>query len=100
VTAPCCLDCIASAALITAAALRQQTVLQLCDKIYDENSYIAWNSDLLQIYDLDTVVPAMNELRIGMIGCGGIAEVHVERLKALEDAQLVGFADIVEEKAR
>jgi len=42
----------------------------------------------------------MNGLRIGMIGCGGIAEVHVERLKTLEAAQLVGFADIVEEKAR
>ena len=35
-----------------------------------------------------------------MIGCGGIAEVHVERLKTLEEAQLVGFADIAEEKAR
>jgi len=42
----------------------------------------------------------MNKLKIGMIGCGGIAGVHVERLKTLEDAQLVAFADIAEEKAK
>jgi len=42
----------------------------------------------------------MEKLRVGMIGCGGIAGVHVERLKTLEDAQLVAFADIVEDKAR
>jgi len=41
----------------------------------------------------------MGKLKIGLIGCGGIAGVHAERLKTLEDAQLVAFADIVEEKA-
>jgi len=35
-----------------------------------------------------------------MIGCGVIAGIHAERLKTLEEAQLVAFADIVEERAK
>jgi len=41
----------------------------------------------------------LDNLRIGMIGCGGIAKVHVERLSRLNEVQLAAFADIVNEKA-
>ena len=34
-----------------------------------------------------------------MIGCGGIARVHGERLSKLDEVQLAAFADIVSEKA-
>jgi predicted dehydrogenase len=42
----------------------------------------------------------MKKLRIGMIGCGGIAGVHAERLKTLPEAKMVAFADVVENNAR
>jgi len=42
----------------------------------------------------------MDRLRVGTVGCGGIAKVHAERLKSLEEAELVAFADVVEEKAK
>lgn len=42
----------------------------------------------------------MKRLKVGMIGCGGIAKVHVERLKALQEVQMVAYADIAEEKAK
>ncbi len=38
-------------------------------------------------------------LRVGMIGCGGIAEAHLNTLKGLEDANLVAFQDIDGAKA-
>ena len=41
----------------------------------------------------------MRKLKIGMIGCGGIAGTHAERLKSLEEVEMVAFADIVKEKA-
>ena len=41
----------------------------------------------------------MRKLKIGMIGCGGIARIHAERLRTLEDVQLIAFADVVKEKA-
>jgi predicted dehydrogenase len=42
----------------------------------------------------------MKKLRIGMIGCGGIAGVHAERLKTLPEAKMVAFADIIENNAK
>lgn len=42
----------------------------------------------------------MSEMRIGVIGCGGIAATHMKRLSTLKAVRLVAFADIVEEKAR
>jgi len=41
----------------------------------------------------------LSKLRVGMIGCGGIARVHGERLSRLNEVQLAAFADIVSEKA-
>jgi len=41
----------------------------------------------------------MRRLKIGMIGCGGIARAHAERLKSLEEVSIVAFADIIREKA-
>jgi len=39
-------------------------------------------------------------VKIGFIGCGGIAGAHLERLSKIEGVQFAGFCDIVEEKAR
>ena len=41
----------------------------------------------------------MKPLRTAIIGCGGIANAHAERLAGLEDVQLVGFCDRVAERA-
>ncbi len=41
----------------------------------------------------------MSRLKIGIIGCGGIAGTHAERLKALEEVEMIAFADIIKEKA-
>ena len=46
------------------------------------------------------VISIMNKLKIGMIGCGGIAGTHAERLKTLNEVQLTAFADTAEEKAK
>ncbi|MBS7656473.1 MAG: Gfo/Idh/MocA family oxidoreductase [Candidatus Bathyarchaeia archaeon] len=42
----------------------------------------------------------MKKLKIGIIGCGGIAGVHAERLKTLPEVELTAFADIVEANAK
>jgi len=39
-------------------------------------------------------------VRIGFIGCGGIANAHMSSLATLKDAEMVAFYDIVEEKAK
>jgi len=39
-------------------------------------------------------------LGIGLIGCGGIANAHMQVLSNISEVQLVSFCDIVEEKAR
>ncbi|NHV98929.1 MAG: Gfo/Idh/MocA family oxidoreductase [Thaumarchaeota archaeon] len=39
-------------------------------------------------------------LRIGLIGCGGIANAHMQVLSNMNEVQLVSFCDIVEDKAR
>ncbi|MBO3803215.1 MAG: Gfo/Idh/MocA family oxidoreductase [Candidatus Brockarchaeota archaeon] len=39
------------------------------------------------------------ELKIGFIGCGGIAGVHASRLSKMEGVKLVAFCDIAKEKA-
>ena len=41
----------------------------------------------------------MRRLKIGMIGCGGIAGLHAEKLRSIEEANMVAFADIIKEKA-
>jgi len=41
----------------------------------------------------------MKKLKIGLIGCGGIAGVHAERLKTIDNVLMVAFSDIVKEKA-
>ncbi len=40
------------------------------------------------------------ELRIGFIGCGGIAQAHMMRLKKIEGINFVGMCDLNEELAR
>ena len=42
----------------------------------------------------------MDRLRVGLIGCGGIANAHTRALSTLEEVELKAFADIVEEKAK
>ena len=43
----------------------------------------------------------MKKIRIGIIGCGGIAYgKHMPSLKVLENAEMVAFCDIVKEKAQ
>lgn len=37
--------------------------------------------------------------RIGIIGCGGMADAHLSGLSKMADVQLVGFCDVVEAKA-
>ncbi len=41
----------------------------------------------------------MGRLKIGFIGAGGIAGLHADRLKNVEDAEIAAFADIVRGKA-
>ena len=41
----------------------------------------------------------MKKLMAGMIGCGGIARTHAERLKAIKEAEIAAFADVIKEKA-
>ena len=43
----------------------------------------------------------MDKVRIGIIGCGGIAnQKHMPALKKLEDVEMVAFCDIIEERAQ
>ncbi|MBS7607385.1 MAG: Gfo/Idh/MocA family oxidoreductase [Candidatus Bathyarchaeia archaeon] len=42
----------------------------------------------------------MDELRVGFIGCGGIAAVHVERLRSSNKVRMVAFSDVIEERAK
>ncbi|MEG0215277.1 MAG: Gfo/Idh/MocA family oxidoreductase [Hungatella sp.] len=37
--------------------------------------------------------------RVGLVGCGGIAKVHAEVLKNMENIQLAAFADCIPERA-
>ena len=39
-------------------------------------------------------------MRTALVGCGGIAAVHVKVLSAMADCELVGFADIIPERAQ
>lgn len=38
--------------------------------------------------------------KIGLIGCGGIANVHMQVLSGIKEVQLASFCDIVEDRAR
>jgi predicted dehydrogenase len=42
----------------------------------------------------------MYKMKIGLIGCGGIARVHVEKLKMIKEIQIVAFSDIEEERVK
>ncbi len=43
----------------------------------------------------------MREIKIGIIGCGGIAEgKHLPSLKALGNVKIVAFCDIIKERAQ
>jgi predicted dehydrogenase len=43
---------------------------------------------------------AKAKLKVGIIGCGGIANgKHMPNLKKLKEGEMVAFCDIVEEKA-
>ena len=43
----------------------------------------------------------MDKVRIGIIGCGGIANnKHMPSLKKVEQAEMVAFCDIIEERAQ
>ena len=39
-------------------------------------------------------------VKIGFVGCGGIANAHMQNLAKIDNAEMVGFSDIVEEKAQ
>ncbi|RLI44700.1 gfo/Idh/MocA family oxidoreductase [Candidatus Bathyarchaeota archaeon] len=39
-------------------------------------------------------------VKIGFVGCGGIAHTHMDRLRKIKEARMVAFYDIVPEKAR
>jgi predicted dehydrogenase len=39
-------------------------------------------------------------VKIGFVGCGGIANAHMKNLEKIEGARMVAFSDIVEEKAK
>jgi len=39
------------------------------------------------------------KVKVGIIGCGGIASAHISRLAQIEDVELVSFCDIVKENA-
>ena len=39
-------------------------------------------------------------VKIGFVGCGGIANAHMKNLAQIENAEMVAFCDIVEERAK
>lgn len=43
---------------------------------------------------------AKDKVRVGLIGCGGISGAHLPHLSKSEDVELVGFCDIVVERAQ
>ena len=49
-------------------------------------------------FSIERNIPKMS-VRIGFVGCGGMANSHMSNLNQIEDAELVGFTDIVTEKA-
>ena len=42
----------------------------------------------------------MKKIKLAMIGCGGRAKAHLKGLVTFEDVELVGFCDIIEERAK
>jgi len=42
----------------------------------------------------------VQKLRVGFIGCGGIAQAHAERLATYGDVELVAFSDVVVDRAK
>jgi predicted dehydrogenase len=46
------------------------------------------------------LVSALERLKVGFIGCGGIASTHAERLKSIRETHMVAFADVDEDRAK
>src|SRR5579872_3591457 len=44
-------------------------------------------------------MPEKSKVRVGIIGCGGMASAHLPGLGKFEDVELVGFCDVSAEKA-
>ena len=42
----------------------------------------------------------MKKVNIAMIGCGQIADAHLQAIAKVPDAELVAVMDVIEEKAR
>jgi len=40
------------------------------------------------------IIPSEDQLRVGVVGCGGIAEVHLSTLQRMRNARLVALADL------
>mgnify|MGYP000095781339 CR=1 FL=1 len=40
------------------------------------------------------------KVKVGFIGCGGIAQVHAERLAKMEDVELVAFSDVIVSRSK
>ena len=40
------------------------------------------------------------KIGIAIIGCGGIAQAHLESLRRIDDFRIVATVDIIEEKAK
>lgn len=45
-------------------------------------------------------IPANQPIRLALVGCGRISRNHFEAIAKLEDVELVGVCDVVEERAR
>jgi predicted dehydrogenase len=41
-----------------------------------------------------------DKIRVGIIGCGGISNAHLPTLSKSDDVEIVGFCDLVEERAQ
>ncbi|MEM0011140.1 MAG: Gfo/Idh/MocA family oxidoreductase, partial [Candidatus Bathyarchaeia archaeon] len=39
------------------------------------------------------------KVKVGFLGCGGIAHAHMERLAKMDDVEMVAFCDVVKERA-
>lgn len=42
----------------------------------------------------------MQRLRVGFIGCGGIAQAHAARLSSMNEVELVAFSDVQLDQAK
>lgn len=65
-----------------------------CGLRYNDNDYIPENRGVKED-------ETMEKLKIGIIGCGGIANgKHMPALSHLDDVEMVAFCDLIEERAK